>query len=217
VTEVRILVINCMSVSTGPKHAADILRSGLDHQPDLVLAVECSDFRASVVDRRGLYDWNQPGAIGDQASGCAIGVRRDAGALKEVDMRIGSNATSEGRHVTGHGIGTRLILRGWVELGDIPPFRAAVGHAPPNRAPKARAEFMRRFARVRAKFKGGDLNLPRRLAARALGRRVVGDGVLWLAMPRRGWRLEVARAINVGGDHKAVLATVHKRDRARRP
>lgn len=215
-TEVTLLVVNSMSVSTGRKHAARIFRRGLDLQPDVVLATECSDFRASEVDAEGLYTWHQPGRLGEQVSGCAIGVRKDFGTLCEADARMGSFATSEGRQMTGHGIGDRLILRGRVRTapntGGL-SFRVAAGHAPPARAPKARAEFMRNFARTRARFKGGDLNLPQRLAARALGRRVVGSGVLWLAMPRHGWRLNVARAVELGGDHRGVLVTVRKKEK----
>lgn len=214
-TEVKILVVNAMSVSTGPKHAADIFRRALDLEPDIVLGSECSDFRAAVVDRKGLYDWHQPGALNDQASGCCIGVRKGFGVLTEPDARIGSNETTEGRSRTGHGIGTRLILRGRVSTapnaGGL-SFRVAAGHAPPSRAPKARAEFMRNFARTRARFKGGDLNLPQRVASRLLRRRVVGDGVVWLTLPRDGWRLVLGRAVNVGGDHKAVLVTVRKKE-----
>lgn len=87
-------------------------------------------------------------------------------------------------------------------------FRVAAGHAPPNRAPRARAAFMVRFARTRAKFKGGDLNLTARLAAKALRRKVVGSGVLYLAIPRKGWRVLDHQTIQVGSDHPAELVTV---------
>lgn len=214
-TEVRILTINAMSVSTGPRRAADIFRAGLDHAPDIVLGTECSDFRACDVDRHDLYAWHQPGALGDQSSGAVIGVRREFGSLSEVDARIGSNETSEGRSVTGHGIGTRLILRGRVKTAPAAGglnFRVAAGHAPPSRAPKARAEFMRRFGRTRARFKGGDLNLAARIVQRMLGRRVVGTGVICLVLPRRHWKLVVARAVRTGGDHRALLVTVKKKE-----
>jgi hypothetical protein len=216
VTEVTLLVINAMSVSTGNKHAARIFRRGLDLEPDIVLASECADFRACEVDADELYAWHQPGHLGDQVSGCAIGVRKGFGALTKPDARVGSFATPEGHEVTGRGIGTRLILRARVRTapnaGGL-SFRVAAGHAPPSRAPQARGEFMRNFARTRARFKGGDLNLPRRLAARALGRRVTGSGVLWLTMPRAGWRLVLTRAVDVGGDHRAVLVTVKKKEK----
>lgn len=162
----------------------------------------------------GDYDWLQLGHVGDDVSGCALGVRKGFGELSEPRAVVGSMATSEGREVTGHGIGTRLILRGRVTvdsvLGSL-SFRAVAGHAPPERSPNARAAFMRVFARIRAKFKGGDLNLAGRVVHRLLGRRVIGDGVLWLVLPRLGWQVVSRRIIDVDGDHSAVLATVRHR------
>lgn len=87
-------------------------------------------------------------------------------------------------------------------------FRCASGHAPPNRAPRARAAYMLRFVSTRAKFKGGDLNLSNGAVARLLRRRVVGSGVLGLSIPRRGWRVLGHQSLNVDSDHDAELVTM---------
>lgn len=156
------------------------------------------------------YHWYQPGKLGSPSSGCALGVRKDFGRLGNKVAVVGSPATSE-----GGGIRMRPILRGRVKGNNAHQglaFSAAVGHAPPPRAPKARTKFMERFAKMRANYKGGDLNLGQRLAARATGRSVVGQGVLWLAVPRKNWTVVSVRSINVGGDHKAILVRMrHKK------
>lgn len=90
-------------------------------------------------------------------------------------------------------------------------FRVASFHAAPNRAPRARAAGMARFAKVRAKFKGGDLNLTARLAAVALGRKVVGVGVLCLTVPRAGWRVLEVESHDVQSDHEAMLVRLRNR------
>jgi hypothetical protein len=150
------------------------------------------------------YHWHQAGELGSADSGCAIGVRRDYGALVKPRIILGSPA--------GEGIRDRSILTGRVTPRAVTlSFTAAAGHAPPARAPRGRARFLARMALVRAKFKGGDFNVPGTVAQRLLNRRVVGAGVLWLTIPRYGWRVEWSRAIDVTGDHKAVLARVRHR------
>lgn len=154
------------------------------------------------------YQWFQPGNLGSASSGCALGVRKVFGVLSETDRVVGSPATSE-----GGGIRERSILVGRIRtaktLGRL-AFNGAASHAPPSRAPRSRAQYMRALRRVRAQWKAGDLNMGQRMAQRLLGRSVVGQGVLWLTVPAT-WRVLSARAINVGGDHKAILVHVRQR------
>ncbi|MBA2952100.1 hypothetical protein GON03_18975 [Nocardioides sp. MAH-18] len=160
--------------------------------------------------QQAAYHWFQPGDLGSAESGSALGVRKSFGDLLDPTVVVGSNATSE-----GGGIRRRSILRARVVT--TPPrkrlsFPVAAGHAPPPRAPKARSAFMTKLAKVPARFKGGDMNVSGPLAARLTGRRVVGDGVLWMTVPRLGWEVLSTVAVDVGGDHKAVLARMrHKK------
>lgn len=87
-------------------------------------------------------------------------------------------------------------------------FRATSFHAAPDRSRLARSIGLAQLALWPARFKGGDLNVTPGAAARALRRRVIGTGVLCLAMPRRGWKAVGWEAVDVGGDHDALLATV---------
>lgn len=96
----------------------------------------------------------------------------------------------------------------------LPPitFRAIGFHAAPGRSVIARAVGLARLARYVGAFKGGDFNVTAIEAARILRRRVIGTGVICLAVPLRGWRVVKWEAVDVGGDHDALLATVrHKR------
>lgn len=151
------------------------------------------------------YHWYHPGPLDSPQSGCAMGVRKGFGTLRKPERLLGSRA--------GGGIRERSILRGKIRaLGGGLSFKALSGHAPPPRARVQQSAYMGRFARAVAAFKGGDLNLLQRAAARATGRRVVGQGVLWLALPRTGWSLVGLRIANVTSDHKALLVRMkHKR------
>lgn len=167
------------------------------------------DLNGYVMDKRTDYHWFQPGKIDSPSSGTVIGVSKEFGSLTNRTRFVGSKATSE-----GGGIRERSILRGRVGgnvAHDRLAFSAAAGHAPPPRAPKARASFMKKFAAIASNFKGGDFNLPKRLAQRATGRTVVGQGVLWLALPLVNWKVVSWRAVDVGGDHRAILVNVRHR------
>lgn len=158
------------------------------------------------------YEWYQPGKLGSAESGTVLGVRKGFGDLTEKHSVVGSKATSE-----GGGIRERTILVGKV-VASVKAIRFSVagGHAPPPRASKARAEFMRVFSEIAARFKGGDLNLGKRIAQRVTGRTVVGHGVLWLVIPRTGWKVVSSKAVDVRGDHKAVLVIMeHKKTKKR--
>lgn len=161
------------------------------------------------------YRWFQPAP-----GGVALGVRKDFGSLGNPTARVGSPATSEGKQKTGKGIGERLILRGRVTTAKGKKslsFGALGGHAPPPRAPKARAKYLKVFAAMAAKFKGGDLNLPVTDVKRLLRRGVTGSGVLSLVVPPAAtWKTISTRAVDVGGDHKAVLVVMeHRRTKIR--
>lgn len=151
-----------------------------------------------------LYHWVQPGDLNSAESGCSIGIRKGFGEMKNPCRVVGSPATRE-----GGGIRERPVLLAKVvsAVGRM-RFGVAAGHAPPARAPKARRRYLRVFSRARAAFKGGDLNVAKRIAARITGRRVIGGGVLWLVLPRKNWKVVNWRLVNVNGDHKAVLVEV---------
>lgn len=128
--KVRVLVVNAMSVSTGPDHAARIFRKGLRLGPDIVIGVECADFRAAHVDgyradgTPGLpsFYWHQPGGIGSAESATVLGVARPFGTLDRKRSRVGSRATDEGKHhpsAHGRGIRERPILIGRVTTKEL--------------------------------------------------------------------------------------------------
>lgn len=223
-----VLCINAMSVSTGPKHAAQIFRTALDTKPALVLATEAADFHASIV---AGSEWDVIqygyGVKGDYSSesrealaGCAIAARDKVAIIVEGSehIRLGSKATREGWRKTGHGIRARYIITARVIFHPGTKHqrtrRVAVGHAPPARAPYARAAFMARLAATRAGIKGGDLNLRSRAVGRLLGGVVRSVGVLHIIVAP--WQASSKpRPVNVGGDHAAVAVTLFPK-RARR-
>lgn len=180
----RVRVVNCMSVSTSPAHARAIFAAALDlaPRPDVVLASECADFRGSQV---AGPRWRvvQAGALGSPESGCLVAVRRGRDYVGEHRLIRGSTATREGGGIRDRPILTAVVgvdhhdrATGWVAA-------FAAGHAPPPRAPLARAVFMRAFGRVHG-IRGGDLNLPGRIVARwVTGARIRSVGVLALAVP----------------------------------
>jgi hypothetical protein len=122
-----------------------------------------------------------------------------------IELRTGSEATSE-----GGGIRTRYTIRFRATIDPGTPhawthtFEA--GHAPPPRAPSAWAQFLNRFREGRGS-KFGDMNTDADTLARWLHRKVRGEGVLAGAFPH--WLpVSDARAVNVGGDHLAVIVTL---------
>lgn len=110
---VSFLVINCMSVSTGKLHAAQIMRVGLELGATVIMASECRDFTAAKVDRSGMYMWEQPGEPGSSESGALVGVRRAEALLLHPHRVVGSKSTSE-----GDGIDERSIVTGRVVLNE---------------------------------------------------------------------------------------------------
>lgn len=212
-------MVNAMSVSTGPAHAARILRNALADHVDVVLAVECGDLDVrELVDlnvwRVFQYGRNNPDPRAKVTlSGCAVIVRRRRVRVPEesVHLTLGSAATSEGKWKTGHGIGSRYILRvkAVIDGGTGRAWRTgfAVGHAPPDRAPRARARFMAVFRALGRQVSGADFNLRARAIARLTGRKVRAVGVLAITVP---WWIPASNAtgIDVDGDHLAVEVTL---------
>lgn len=96
-----------------------------------------------------------------------------------------------------------------------PAFTVAATHLAPNRAPKARDAGVKALRSTPATFKGGDLNLHERDAARAVGRPVVGSGVVWLAVPREGWRVVRHTSHDVNSDHPAEFVSMQHVDSLR--
>lgn len=186
--------------------------SGIPFNGKKVLDVAKFRARVAVARRETVdFDWFQPGKVGSPQSALVLGVRKSFGHFVNETVTVGSAATGE-----GGGIRMRPILRAGTRARktagfDALPFSVVAGHAPPPRASKARAAYMKAFNAIRGMFKGGDLNLARRAVMRITGRAVVGHGALWLVLPRTGWRVFSVRLVDVGGDHKAVLARVqHK-------
>lgn len=223
-----IRAVNAMSVSTGPAHAARILRNALADHVHVVLAVECGDLDVrQVVDQRVWrvfqFGRNNPDERAKVTlSGCAILVRRGRLRVPEgsVHLNLGSKATSEGKWKTGHGIGARYILRikSIVDHGTPWVWRTSfgVGHAPPDRAPRARARFMAVFRALRVQVTAADFNLRGRAVARLTGRKVRSVGLLAITVP---WWIPASEAvgIDVDGDHLAVEVTLwpHRKEKHR--
>lgn len=203
---------NCMSVSTGPDHAAAIFRAYLHTGADVLLLSECADFDAAVVAEAtspGVWCVYQPGPVGSPESGAVVVWRRSRGRDLTHRLGLGSKATSEGGGIRDRPIAqVRLRIDGRSVWQWDRWFSA--GHAPPPRAPRARAAFMARFARVWG-VSGGDLNLPARAVARVTGRRVRGFGVLHVVTPwwvPVGGVRRIPKAQLAGADHDGVLATL---------
>lgn len=206
-----IRVVNCASVSVTPYRAAKIYARALRKPgkyglPDVVLSCELADVDAKAM---GALAWQtfQRGPVGSPESALGISVRRSCAHLTTPGLDVGSPATREGR-----GIRMRPILRARIYFDRQTPHvwsrPFAVGHAPPARAPIARARYLANFARTKAFGKAGDLNIWHRWAARLLGnKRVHSVGVLHLALPRWIPQTKAAR-IDVGSDHPAFDVTI---------
>lgn len=105
-TVFTVLVINCMSVSTGKLHARSIMRAGMALKPTIIMASECRDFEAITLPGSAQYAWHQPGAYGSSESGTLVAGRRSEVKVSERRVRVASRSTSE-----GDGIDTRSMAR----------------------------------------------------------------------------------------------------------
>lgn len=179
-----------------------VLKSGVRRNrrgelPHVILHAEVSPVRVRGVLWRYGYETIQFGERGSPEAGVALSYLRDVFKAEEPTLEVGSEATAE-----GDGIRMRPILtaRLWTEDDRTGLF--SVGHVPPKRAPKAAAEFMRKFLRLGG-VKGGDVNTdPKVMRARLKGKyRAVN--VLGVAVPLE-WDAKAAVPVNTGSDHLSV-------------
>ena len=197
--------INGGSVSFAPVKAQRIYETALEKpgrfgRPHVVAACELADVDAKAV---GGEEWQtfQRGPVGSPESALGVAVRRSRARLSVPALVRGSAATRE-----GGGIRLRPILKVAVLFDPGTPNGWActfkIGHAPPARAPKARGDYLRRFAAVPARAGMADLNIGRRWALRLLGHRVFSSGVLHVTVRR--WIPTRFATVDVGSDHLAI-------------
>lgn len=217
----RVRGVNVASVSFTPARALEVFdnairKPGHDGYPSVVAACEFADVWTLGDDRPVGWDFVQYGIPGSPDSALGIGVHLVRGRVVETQLLPGTPATSE-----GGGIRRRPILRARLGI-DVRSRRAwaptfLVVHAPPKRAPKARAAYLRRL--VAAALAGdiiiGDLNVTHRVALRLLGRRVHSSGVLHVAVPL--WIPSTASTVDVGSDHLAIDVTLWPSSREAMP
>lgn len=179
-----------------PKRTPDIVRRALMTPgdfgvPDFVLFSEVSP--VSVLDIARTVDPAisvvQEGRSGSPEAGVAIAALWPIELLRLI---VGSPATSE-----GGGIRMRPLLGALCGR-----LRLWAVHAPPGRAPRARALFLSRV-RPRRHLVGGDMNRSLRWVQRLTGRKVRGAEVMCLVLPPL-WRATAARPVNVGTSHPAL-------------
>lgn len=204
-------VVNADSVSAGPRHVENatiraLTKAGRWGAPDLVLMQEMADVDAHKICEAldpGRWHVDQDVSVpgGPMSALAAIRVRS---RTRSMSARLfqGSPRTSE-----GGGIRERPIQLGSIVAEPSSDgrwqFLYANGHAPPSRARVARALYLRRFKRVRAQVKVGDLNIVRRVTIALMPyRRVHSAGVLHVAVSR-GIPSRAAR-IHVGTSHPAI-------------
>lgn len=201
-------VANCASVSTGPAKSTDTFRRALTTPgkfglPDVVLCQEMADVDAKKVGHEvGGWDVDQYGPIGSPDSALAICYRTERAHRLTSSLKAGAAATRE-----GGGIRKRPILVDQLVIdrgtSHVWKTRVASGHAEPARAPKARERFLAVFKLLGVRIKGGDMNVPGKVAAALFGRRVFSIGVLHLVVsrwiPARG-----PEPVDHGSDHKGV-------------
>lgn len=210
---VNVRLVNVASVTKPARQARAIfaealIKPGPHGPPDLVLAVELSDVRAAELAGE-VWAVFQRGELGSPDSALGVAVRRERVRLSVAQLLPGTPSTSE-----GDGIRARPILIATVLMDPGTPQRWAraldLGHAPPARAPRARARYLAAFVKARGSLKIGDLNIEERWAARILGRRIRSAGVLHIGVP---WWIPCTKAarVNVGSDHPALDVTLWPR------
>ncbi len=169
-------------------------------RPHAIAACELADVDAKAA---GSESWLtfQRGPIGSPDSALGMAARRGRVQMSHPSLHEGTARTRE-----GGGIRRRPILAAIFLFDPRTPnawaCRIKIGHAPPKRAPKARAAYLRRFVAVPARIDCGDLNIGHRWAARLLGKRVYSAGVLHVAVPR--WIPVRFSTVDIGSDHPAI-------------
>lgn len=215
----KILAANCASVSMGPRRSLRALRKAVKkakrRNVDIVCVSEAADWLVRDHVDLDVWDVYQFGELGSPESGLALVVRKDRARALNAHQVIGSRETSE-----GGGIRMRPILLAdiqvlrsgeWVNAGNV-----AVVHSPPNRAPRARAEYEAALAKVDADYKVGDFNRTRaQLKAYMRYQRIRSNGVISVTVSKRH-KAGRARGIRHRSDHLAVLVTVRLNQEARR-
>lgn len=196
-------VANAAAVSA-PRYAHHCARRALTQPgkygvPDVVLLSEVSPVGVSQV---ALIH-----AVGMEVAQYAPAGSPQAGVAVASRLPIRKRAMSEGSARTSEGGGIRM--RPWVgaKVKGLPWMRS--GHAPPKRAPLARARYIGR-ARALTGILGADWNSDPRWMRRTSARQYRGIGVLGLLVPLR-WKASKAAPCDIGSDHDAVDVVLTKR------
>jgi len=191
-------VANCAGVSnrrlTGFCVRMALTTPGPHGLPDVVLFSEVSPVNVAAVARKHAPGWHvvQRGRVGSPA----------ADPTRDRGERMGAREAMA-TPAAGYGIRMRPILSGST-LG----ARVTAVHAPPARAPIARAAYIAR-ARTRRGLIGGDWNRRPRWMRRTSTRTYRGIGVLGALVPRR-WAALPATPVDIASDHLAVDVVVRR-------
>lgn len=209
-----VIVVNAMSVSTGPRHARRILRNAAEHA-DVIFGSECSDFIGAQVLGYDWHVWQDTSFIGrtddemKARAGCLIAIRRDRGRLSDCAIELGVARRP------GDTMRNRFIPTATLRADGCPPFKGLAAHPPPKRLWVLWFPYMLKVRRANADVAAGDWNKLARAVHRMLGRRVRSKRLLGVVVRHR---IPVSRAtaIDVGGDHLAVKVTLWPEKRKRR-
>lgn len=196
---VRLIVVNCDSANLGKvEHSINILKHCQD-LADVMLIDEA--FNMKVADILPDFHVSQFGATGSSKATSAVAVRKSRGRIVKARCVFGAPA------VPGTGVRERYWLPTLIQIDDMKPRPFAAGHAEPKRAWSMWDRYMRRAPRGTL---GLDTNkLKRAIVARFPLRQVRQVGLLAAIIPRL-IPASKAHAIEVYGDHKAVLVTLWK-------
>lgn len=194
----NVVVVNAMSVSTGRRHAREILLNAAEYG-DLILGSECGDFNGHELlgddfsVHHNLLDYAHAGSL--------IALHKRRGHLVDRRTYLGV------KRQEGDSIRNRYLLTAHAHIDCHKDLKVLAGHAPPPRDFDRWVPFMRNVARQHADLAGADWNKPARAVHRVLGSRVRGVDVLGLAV-RRGIPTSKPVPLDVGGDHLATLVTL---------
>lgn len=200
----RVLVVNCMSVSTGTIHAISILKRAAEHA-DVIIGCECDDFNAAkLLDGANTQRlWHVVHHQAANRDGVLIAIRKNRGRIKSPRWHYGSPA--------GNRVAQRDFLTATLVVDPGTPNRwqltAASIHAPPPRHATAWPGYMERVAALDLDMIGGDMNAGRERIESALLRKTRQVDVITLALQHR-IPVSTATRINIGGDHPALLVTL---------
>lgn len=204
------MVANAQAASASDKHTRHVVENAItkaiENDVDVIGWCEVGDVdvRTLVKLCSKFWDSKQFGVPNADLpiSGIAVSWNTEEVDMSNFSITLGSKATSEGKWKTGSGIRDRSILSSslfaWWRA------RLHVIHAPPGRAPIARAKYMAKAIR-KVGIILGDANLMMKNIARLdPRRRVVSVGVLAIIVPRRFWVSKPTK-IDIGSDHFAFF------------